>query len=154
MWLVGVKSLIKGFVPWSGYLYPQCAHCCSTQPVCPSPHKSHLSGLGTGLTDLLTFAGLQLTRVNRPKTFDTEPDDMSQGRLAAKKPLYRHLNNLLTITLQGYVAVYTVPHLDPVQVNDKQKRSRVARGCEITNKRVLFPGQGTFTHSVPFSVCR
>ena len=72
---------------------------------------------------------------------------MSQGRLAAKKPLYRHLNNLLTITLQGYVAVYTVPHLDPVQVNDKQKRSRVARGCEITNKRVLFPGQGTFTHS-------
>ena len=81
-----------------------------------------MSGLGTGLTDLLTFAGLQLTRVNRPKTFDTEPDDMSHGRLAAKKPLYRHLNNLLTITLQGYVAVYTVPHLDPVQVNDKQKR--------------------------------
>ena len=81
-----------------------------------------MSGLGTGLTVLLTFAGLQLTRVNRPKTFDTEPDDMSQGRLAAKKPLYRHLNNLLTITLQGYAAVYTVPHLDPVQVNDEQER--------------------------------
>ena len=55
---------IKGF-PWSGYLNPQCAHCCSTQHVCPSPHytglwtKSYSRGAsprcltprGWGLTD-------------------------------------------------------------------------------------------------------
>ena len=98
------------------------AHTVAPHSLSAPPLTNHLSGLGTGLTVLLTFAGLQLTRVNRPKTIDTEPDDMSQGRLAAKKPLYRHLNNLLTITLQGYAAVYTVPHLDPVQVNDEQER--------------------------------
>ena len=39
LWLVGVKYTDKVVFPWSGWLNPQCAHCSSTQPVCPSPRS-------------------------------------------------------------------------------------------------------------------
>ena len=47
------------------------AHTVAPHSLSAPPLTNHLSGLGTGLTVLLTFAGLQLTRVNRPKTFNT-----------------------------------------------------------------------------------
>ena len=38
VWLVVMSKHGEGCFSWLGYLNPQCAHCCSIQPVCPSPH--------------------------------------------------------------------------------------------------------------------
>lgn len=40
--LVGMNQPEQRCFPWLRYLHPQCAHCCSTEPVCPSPHHTRI----------------------------------------------------------------------------------------------------------------